>query len=51
MDYLWLKAFHVAAVALWIGGMLLLSFAVAAIPASTSGNAQIVEAWPGGTAT
>lgn len=42
MDYLWLKAFHLAGVAIWIGGMILLSLAVAALPARTaeSGSAD-----------
>ncbi|WP_282610211.1 CopD family protein [Pelagibius sp. Alg239-R121] len=38
MEYLWFKAFHVATVAIWIGGMLMLSLAVAALPASASGT-------------
>ena len=36
MEYLWLKAFHIATVAIWIGGMLVLSLAVATLPASGS---------------
>lgn len=44
MEYLWLKAFHVAAVATWIGGMLMLSLAVAALPASAPGNAPFIDA-------
>ncbi len=40
MDYLWLKAFHLASVAIWIGGMFLLSLAVAALPAEGSGKAS-----------
>lgn len=44
MEYLWLKAFHVATVATWIGGMLMLSLAVAALPASAPGNAPIIDA-------
>ncbi|MBO9195925.1 CopD family protein [Rhizobium sp. 16-449-1b] len=31
MDYLWLKAFHIAAVATWIGGMLAAAVTVSAI--------------------
>ncbi|MFM9270462.1 CopD family protein [Halomonas elongata] len=34
MDYLWLKAFHIAAVAIWTGGMLL-----AALTTSAAGSA------------
>lgn len=44
MEYLWLKAFHVAAVATWIGGMLMLSLAVAALPASAPANSPIFDA-------
>ncbi len=44
MEYLWLKAFHVAAVATWIGGMLMLSLAVAALPASAPGNSPVIDA-------
>ncbi len=40
MDYLWLKAFHLASVAIWIGGMILLSLAVAALPAQAAADAS-----------
>jgi putative membrane protein len=33
MDYIWLKALHVAAIVTWIGGMLALSVAVRSLPA------------------
>jgi len=33
MDYLWLKALHVAAIITWIGGMLALSVAARTLPA------------------
>ncbi len=32
MDYLWLKALHVAAIVTWIGGMLALSLTARALP-------------------
>lgn len=48
MDYLWLKAFHLASVAIWIGGMILLSLAVAALPAKaaedTSTDSPMIDA-------
>ncbi|WEZ84975.1 CopD family protein [Rhizobium sp. 32-5/1] len=33
MDYLWLKALHVAAIITWVGGMLAMSVAARTIPA------------------
>lgn len=34
MDYLWLKALHIAAVLIWIGGLLVVAVAVAALSLS-----------------
>ncbi len=34
MDYLWLKALHVAAVLVWIGGLLVVAVAIAALSLS-----------------
>lgn len=49
MDYLWLKALHIAAVATWIGGMLVTSVTTAAIARSraageTLGPSAILDA-------
>jgi putative membrane protein len=34
MDYLWLKALHIAAVLIWVGGLLVVAVAVAALSLS-----------------
>ncbi len=39
MEYLWLKALHIAAVMTWIGGMLINSLAARALPAAAPRNA------------
>ncbi|MBK1836250.1 CopD family protein [Azospirillum sp. YIM B02556] len=49
MIYLWLKAFHIASVTVWIGGMFVAAIAVAALSASKSlpdapNRADIIEA-------
>ncbi len=47
MDYVWLKALHIAAVATWVGGMLVAAVTVAAFsvsPTETPGGAVILDA-------
>ena len=49
MIYLWLKAFHIVSVTVWIGGMFVAAIAVAAIAASKSlpdapGRADLIGA-------
>lgn len=45
MVYLWLKAFHIAAVMVWIGGLLVSSMAVNAVSASSSATFAAVRQW------
>ena len=45
MAYLWLKAFHIAAVMVWIGGLLVSSIAVNAVPASSSATFAAIRRW------
>lgn len=53
MIYLWLKAFHIAAVALWVGGTLLTAVVVSGLcrvestntPAGELGIVRFVRAW------
>ncbi|WP_034294634.1 CopD family protein [Herbaspirillum sp. RV1423] len=39
MMYLWIKAFHVASVVTWIGGMLIMALVLPTLPKATSGYA------------
>ncbi len=45
MAYLWLKAFHIAAVMVWIGGLLVSSMAVAAVQASSTTTFATIRRW------
>lgn len=46
MDYLWLKALHIAAVATWIGGLILAAATITALSASRStlGRSSVLDA-------
>ena len=46
MDYLWLKALHVATFSVWIGGMLILSLAVSSLPAAAPAETAKEETPP-----
>ncbi len=48
MPYLWVKAVHVAAVLLFIGGLFLQCFAVTAGPRGESGTVALVSRWDRG---
>lgn len=48
MPYLWVKAVHVACVLLFIGGLLLQCFAVAAGQRGDSGTATLISRWDRG---
>ena len=45
MAYLWLKAFHIAAVMVWIGGLLVSSAAVTAVQASSTTTFAAIRRW------
>lgn len=45
MAYLWLKAFHIAAVMVWIGGLLVSSMAVTAVQASSTTTFAAIRRW------
>ena len=45
MAYLWLKAFHIAAVVVWIGGLFVSSIAVNAMQGSSSATFATIRRW------